>query len=338
MLPSRATLPWTGTMPPSARSAIGGASVKAFARPRMQAFSPGRRRIRPGLPDSSVWGKLGPQNNHSPPTMYKRILVPVDGSSFSNQILPLAETIARTTGAQLALYRAVGRHDRMAEAEGALRTQADSCGAQAICAEVHGDVAQAILQEAARVPDTLVAITSHGRSGVMRAVLGSTALDVLRAGGKPLLVYRPREHGPASAAAGAAIERIFVPLDGSPLSESIIPQAVELARALKSRIVVVAVLQQSGPGVSGMEGLDVMESSYVQAQAAAITKTHGIDAGWEVLHGDPEKAIPEFVRTYPASILAMTTRGRSAVTSALLGSVTAAALRDSGVPVFTRLP
>jgi len=270
--------------------------------------------------------------------MYTRILVPVDGSSFSNQILPLAGTIARTTGAQLALYRAVEKSDRLAEAGDALQTLADSCAAQAICAEVQGDVAEAILQEAERVPGTLVAITSHGRSGVMRAVLGSTALNVLRTGGKPIVVYRPREQAPGSAAAGAAIERIFVPLDGSPLSESIIPQAADLAAALKARIVVMAVLDPSPRGASGLEGLDVVESNYVETQAKRITKTYGIDAGWEVLHGDPEKAIPEFVRSYPASMLAMTTRGRSAVKSALLGSVTAAALRDGGVPVFTRLP
>jgi nucleotide-binding universal stress UspA family protein len=270
--------------------------------------------------------------------MYTRILVPVDGSSFSHQILPLAGTIARTTGAQLALYRAVEKSDSLGEAGDALRTLAASCGAEAICTQVQGDVAQAILGEAERVPGTLVAITSHGRSGVMRAVLGSTALDVLRAGGKPILVYRPREHAPGSAAAGAPIERVFVPLDGSPLSESIIPQAAELARELKARVVVVSVLDASISGAAGLERVDVMESNYVQTQAAGITKTYGIDTGWEVLHGDPEKAIPEFLRNYPASMLAMTTRGRSALQSALLGSVTAAALRDGGVPVFTRLP
>jgi len=270
--------------------------------------------------------------------MYTRILVPVDGSPFSNQILPLASTVARTTGAQLALYRAVEKSDRLAEAENDLRTLADACGGQGICSEVHGDVAQAILAEAERVPGTLVAITSHGRSGVMRAVLGSTALNVLRTGGKPMLVYRPREQAPGSAAAGGPVERIFVTLDGSPLSESIIPQAAELARALKARMVVVSVLDSAISGASGLERVDVMESNYVQAQAQGITRTYGIDAGWEVLHGDPEKAIPEFVRNYPASMLAMTTRGRSALQSALLGSVTAAALREGGVPVFTRLP
>lgn len=271
-------------------------------------------------------------------TMYTRILVPVDGSSFSNQILPLAGTIAKSTGAQLALYRVVEQSDKLTDVERELRVLADAHGAQALCKEVHGYVAEAILEEAGRVPGTLVAITSHGRSGVMRALLGSTALNVLRTGGEPILVYRPQEQGPGPTAATGAIERIVVPLDGSPLSESIIPQAVELARWLKARLVVVTVLDPAVADASGVAAGDVMESNYVHAQAARLTSEHGIDAGWEVLHGDPEKAIPQFMRSWPHSMLAMTTRGRSALHSALLGSVTAAALRDGGVPVYTRLP
>ena len=167
--------------------------------------------------------------------MYTRILVPVDGSSFSNQMLPLVGAIAQTTGAQLALYRAVEKSDKLADVERELQAVAGQHGAQAVAAEVHGDVADAIRQEADRVPGTLVAITSHGRSGVMRAVLGSTALNVLRAGGKPILVYRPDERHPATGAA-AAIQHIVMPLDGSPLSESIIPEAVQLAKRIKKNL------------------------------------------------------------------------------------------------------
>ena len=270
--------------------------------------------------------------------MYTRILVPVDGSSFSNQMLPLVGAIAQTTGAQLALYRAVEKSDKLADVERELQAVAGQHGAQAVAAEVHGDVADAIRQEADRVPGTLVAITSHGRSGVMRAVLGSTALNVLRAGGKPILVYRPDERHPATGAA-AAIQHIVMPLDGSPLSESIIPEAVQLAKWLKARLVVVSVIDPEATRSAGIvAGSDVMESAYVHRQASNIQRDDRMHVGWEVLHGDPQEAIPQFVRSLPNAMLAMTTRGRSAVQSALLGSVTAAALREGGVPVYTRMP
>ena len=270
--------------------------------------------------------------------MYSRILVPVDGSDFSNQILPLVAAIVKQTGAQLALYRAVEKSEQQAETERELQALASVHGAQAVSAQVRGDVAQAILDEAERVPGTLVAITSHGRSGVMRAVLGSTALNVLRAGGKPILVYRPGEAKGGGDAPLPPIGRVVVPLDGSALSESILPQAIELARWLGARLVMVSVIDAATTRASGVAQGDVMESSYVHAHAARIKADRGIDVGWEVLHGDPAEAIPSFMRDWPNSMLAMTTHGRSALKSALVGSVTAAALREGGVPVFTRLP
>ena len=265
--------------------------------------------------------------------MYQRILVPVDGSSFSHQILPLVDAIARTTAAQVALFRAVEQSDQRAAAESELKALADARGAQAVAAEVGGNASDAILTEAGRVPGTLVAMTSHGRSGVMRAVMGSTALNVLRRGGNPLLVYRPHEGG-APAAAPASIERIFVPLDGSELSESIVPQAIELAKWLKARLVIVSVID---PEAAEMVGGDASESGYVHSWASRIRHEHGVETGWEVLHGDPKEAIAQFVRGWPNSMLAMTTRGRTALQSALVGGVTTAALRESGVPIYASL-
>jgi len=270
--------------------------------------------------------------------MYTRILVPVDGSPFSHQILPLVKAITSATGAQLALYQAVEKSDKQSEVEHALQTLANAHGAQAVCTVAGGDVPGAILAEAARVPGTLVAITSHGRSGVMRAVLGSTALNVLRQGGNPILVYRPQEEDADAGAAMTAVERIAVPLDGSELSESIIPQAVELAQWLKARLVVVSVISPEATRAAGIAPGDVMESSYVHSHAARLSRQHGLDVGWEVLHGEPDEAIPTFVRGWPNTMLAMTTRGRSALKSALAGSVTAAALRVGGVAIYTRMP
>ena len=236
--------------------------------------------------------------------MYKRILVPVDGSRFSEQILPYVGWIGSKTGVAVALLRVIDKEDEKSQAQGALDALGAAVPAASICTVSGGDVTRTILDEAARVPGTLVAITSHGRSGVMRAILGSTALKVLRTGREPIFVFRPQH---ADAGPGpAAIERIVVPLDG-----------------------------EADPGVPVS---DVMESSYVRSHATQLSERHGVGVGWEVLHGDPEEAIPSFVRSLPYTMLAMTTHGRSALQSALVGSVTAASLRDGGVPVFTRLP
>ena len=271
--------------------------------------------------------------------MYTRILVPVDGSSFSNQMLPVVAGIAQTTGAKVALFRAVETSDQRADVERMLQDVAGQYGAEIVVGDAHGDVAEAIHAEAARVPGTLVAITSHGRSGVLRAVLGSTALNVLRTGGEPILVYRPRDEAAPAGGAAPKIEHIVVPLDGSELSESILPQAIQLAQWLNARLVVVSVIDPEATRAAGLvAGGDVMESSYVHRQAINLQRNHGVNAGWEVLHGKPAEAIPDFVRSLPNCMLAMTTRGRSAVQSGLLGSVTVAAVRDGGVPVYTRMP
>jgi len=269
--------------------------------------------------------------------MYKRILVPVAGSRFSEQILPYVGWIGSKTGVAVALLRVIDKEDEKPQAQRALEALAATVPAAAICTASGGDVTRTILDEAARVPGTLVAITSHGRSGVMRAILGSTALKVLRTGREPIFVFRPQD---ADASPGpATIDRIVVPLDGSKLSESILTPAAELARWIGARVVVVSVLDPAGREADpGVPASDVMESSYVRSHATQLAQRHGVGVGWEVLHGDPEEAIPSFVRSLTNTMLAMTTHGRSALQSALVGSVTAASLRDGGVPVFTRLP
>jgi nucleotide-binding universal stress UspA family protein len=268
--------------------------------------------------------------------MYQRILVPVDGSRFSEQILPHVRWISSKTGVAVALLRVVDKDSERAPAQSALEALGADVPAASICVASGGDVARAILDEAARVPGTLVAMTSHGRSGVMQAILGSTASKVLRTGREPIFVFRPRH---ADASSGAApIERIVVPLDGSALSESILSPAAALARWIGARVVVASVLdpaaREADPGVPSS---DVMESNYVRSHATKLSGRDGLEIGWEVLHGDAKEAIPSFVRSLPNTMLAMTTHGRSALQSALVGSVTAASLRDGGVPVFTRL-
>lgn len=264
--------------------------------------------------------------------MYKLILVPVDGSNFAEQILPHAAAIARSTGAQLLVMRAVTSQKEQPEAARYVESLAQGLGAQFSCV-VADDIAAAIVAEAKRLPETLVALSSHGRTGAMQALFGSTALAILRASHAPLLVYRPDSVRPIAPA--ERIERIVLPLDGSPVSESMIAPAAGLAKWLGARIDVVNVVDPSAGNLGG----DASESSYAHARADAIARDHGVKTSWEVLHGDPREAIPNFVQGLGAgAVLAMTTHGRTGLRGVLAGSVTTACLNEVDGLVFTKLP
>lgn len=267
--------------------------------------------------------------------MYARILVPVDGSTFSEQLIAPAVAVAKATGAELALLRVVENSEESEAARRYVEELAARAGAKAICKAAHGGVAAAICEEALQLPATLVAICSHGRSAAMQAIFGSVALEVLRALGAPMVVYRP---DPKNRTALSKVGRIVLPLDGSKLSETIVPQAAELAKWLGARLVVVSAFDESVQTEASALAGDVQESGYVKAWARDITERYGVQVGWEALHGDPREAIPRFVRGHDDAMLAMTTHGRTGLRGIVTGSVTAQCLRDAGVPVFTRLP
>ena len=268
--------------------------------------------------------------------MYTRILVPVDGSTFSEQLIAPAAKVASATGTGLTLLRVVEEAEELEAASRYVESLAARVGAKSICSlAAAAGVAAAIRDEARRVPATLVAICSHGRSGAMQAIFGSVALQVLRGLGEPLVVFRPNPEAPATP---SKVGRVVLPLDGSAASESIVPQAAAMAKWLGAKVVVVSVIDSSLRLDAIIPAGDVQESGYVRGQAKDIADRYGVPVGWEVLHGDPKEAIPQFVRGLGDAMLAMTTHGRTGLSSVMSGSVTARCLRDAGVPVFTRLP
>jgi len=267
--------------------------------------------------------------------MYDRILVPLDGSDFSEEVIPYAEGLAAVHGTPLLLLRVVDPKTDHDEALQYIEQVAAAHGAQGRCAIAEGDVADAILEEARRVPATLVAVTSHGRSGLMEAMLGSVALRLVRTGGAPVLVYRPKGD---TDDAPVKVRSVVLPLDGSEVSEAMAPQAAEFARWLGAELAVVNVVDMQAAAGAGVPAGDVLESSYVRTIADALAARHGTRVTWETLHGEPVAAITSYLDNRRDAILAMSTRGRSALQSALLGSVASGCLRKAGSPVLLRVP
>jgi hypothetical protein len=99
------------------------------------------------------------------------------------------------------------------------------------CTVQTGSAAQRIINSAGADKRTLIALATHGRSGLDRWLLGSVAEKVLRGGSNPTLVVRARDAKNPSGAM-ATLKRMIVPLDGSELSEGILPYIKELAKQL----------------------------------------------------------------------------------------------------------
>ncbi len=272
--------------------------------------------------------------------MYDRILVPLDGSRFSEEMIPYATGLAAAHGTAVTLMRVVSKEAEQGEATRYVESLATTHGATGVCVVADGDVAEAVLAQAQRVPHTLVAMTSHGRSGLMEAMLGSVALRVVRSGGAPVLVYSPTGTARADAAP-VKIRSVVLPLDGTELSEAMAPQAAEFARWVGAELMVVVAIDPKTTGGSDRPNSDMMkglESGYVRSKARELAARHDVRVNWDVLHGDPIDAIPGYVAGRRDVMLSMVTRGRPALESALLGSVTSSCLRKAGVPVLMRLP
>jgi nucleotide-binding universal stress UspA family protein len=149
--------------------------------------------------------------------MLTSLVVPLDGSALAEQALPLAAGLARKLGLNLTLLRStpsIGDYFKYAgsppparmedlaqEADDEAAAYLDETG-QRLRLEgvsyvegrlVHGPAEMAITDYVQEVPHCLVAMTTHGRSGIGRWVLGSVADRVIRHSSAPVLVIRGQE-------------------------------------------------------------------------------------------------------------------------------------------------
>lgn len=130
--------------------------------------------------------------------MFEELLACLDGSLFAERILPYAHAMAWLIQGKFTLLRVVESEAEFAAAENYLRGCARRWQAEAVVKRSQGDVAGAILEELQQRPHALPAITTHGRSGLLEALLGSVALSLIRSAqraGVMLLVYQPSPLG-----------------------------------------------------------------------------------------------------------------------------------------------
>ncbi len=187
--------------------------------------------------------------------MFKRIVVPLDGSSRAEHALPVAARIARASGGSIHLLQVVSPpidyggglapvpllteqvvEMEIAESTSYLNTVATSqmlAGIETTTEVMFGSPAQHILAVAESRKADLIVICSHGRTGFTRWVLGSVAHQLVHQSSVPIFVLRENE--PASLLSLSEAARplcALVPLDGSQLAETALVPAAYLTAAL----------------------------------------------------------------------------------------------------------
>ncbi|MDR5893438.1 universal stress protein [Halomonas mongoliensis] len=177
---------------------------------------------------------------------------------------------------------------------------------------------------------------AHGRRPVPEMLIGSVTAGVVRRASRPVLLcgprYAPERH--------ARVEVVMACVDGSALSEAILPHAVALAEGFGARLQLLQVIDASAMAAAAGEGGsgDVMESGYVHGLARRLEREHHIEADWEVLHGDPADAIVSYLADSRDVMLAMTTHGRSGLSQVVAGSVSHEVLHEACCPVAVLRP
>ena len=297
--------------------------------------------------------------------MFSKILVPLDGSSLAEQALPYAGQLGKHSRSKIQLIRAIEpvppdladpKHglylDRVAtslrdDAGRYLDTVAQHVrkSGLSVVSRVHeGDAAACIVQEAEQDPDALVAMATHGRTGLGRWMLGSVMDKVLHAVHNPVLAVRAKDQQDFSW--DSEIEQVVVPLDGSSLAEQALPLASSIAQALSIKMVLLRatptnLIHHSGEYLNAPVEAVLEEEEEARAAVQYLHNTalklneDGLSQVDErVVYGIPASTIIDTVHDLPNCLIAMTTHGRSGVERWILGSVADRVIRRSECPVL----
>jgi nucleotide-binding universal stress UspA family protein len=278
----------------------------------------------------------------------KRILIPLDGSRLSEAVLPLAEALARDYDADLLLVRALLpggsaeiEVEVQATAEDYLRTMAADLAARGRSVEWkvwYDEPARAIADAARYNGVDLIAMTTHGRGGVSRLIAGSVAEALVRQAPVPVLLVRAE-----LTWRPGALGRILVPLDGSELSEAILPVVtglagpfdlgIELLRAVEP-IPAYAAAELAASHSAELLRLEEADAGGYLAKLVTPLEARGLRVTPRVALGPAVDEILRRARESGTGLIAMTTHGRSGMGRLLLGSVAERVLRAAPVPVL----
>lgn len=293
--------------------------------------------------------------------MFKRLLVPLDGSHLAEAVLPIVRRLGSFGDSSVTLLHVLERGapsevhgDRHLRAELEARAYLDEIAARlqadGIAVEYHfhnapeGDVAHSIASHAEEEHADLIVLCTHGGGRVRERLFGSIAQRVLHRGTIPVLLARPVMDRDVPA---FAPRTILVPLDGTAAAEAALDTAGDLADALHAGLHLVMVVASEDsvrgdrpaatllPAATRAE-LDMEEqdaAGYLDGLAAELKVPLPI-VTTEVRRGSTASALAEEAAEPGVGLVVLATHGRAGVQAIWTGSVAAQLLTRTRAPVL----
>lgn len=200
-----------------------------------------------------------------------------------------------------------------------------------------GDPSVAILASSRRVAAQMIVMATHGRGGLNRLFAGSVAEAVARGAICPVLLVPP---APTGHSHPPLIQRVLVPLDGSPLAERALPVATAIARACGASLSAVRAepsfmgwTDEAGPGDELLIEAEAVSEAMRAYLAAATQRVPPSIRCEPIVLRSSARQLPACTRDRVADPVVMVSHRRLGVSRMLHGSVAGAMVR-AGLPTL----
>lgn len=293
--------------------------------------------------------------------MYGKIVVPLDGSGLAERALDYVKGLAAASGAQVELLNVCPPDESEVEhmhriylqrIAQVLRSQLEQAGrteATVDSAVLLGNPAEEILRYAERNKASLIAMTTHRRSGVRRQAKGSVADKVARHSAVPVWLVR-------SSVSEETIRRewperrILVLLDGSKRAERVLPCVVDHAKVGGAEVVLLRVCQRPNLSSFAYSGTampfarrefigrlttdQLKKCGRYLARLERRLRDVGVKVRSETLLGSSRDEIVRYIDRHSFNLVAYTSRCRCGIARLALGSLAERIVQGCPIPLL----